>query len=579
MLTKPSNWDDLRTKEGTVCTYRVLVGDDVYTSLEDIEDDSLKISRTLFTAGNLIGNTPCFTLECCLRLAGRGIPRGAEVKAQVALKNGDMVTDFIPLGTFKVYRRQSYSDGWVKLTCRDKMQMANQGFFQKEVVDSEWPKSMITVLRESAAQVGVEIDPRTVINEGDAWIVTPPVGQSIRSVWSAIAAAHGGNFYITPEDRLLLVVPRMTEDSEIELECSMDGYELLGDGIEINQVTLKINSEAGFSSGEPGVNNIEANCPYANQVIADYVKGVLTGILYHPLSASDLWIDPAMEVHDSCWVGGSNKTLTTWSRLDTAYRLICSAKGEAESMSEPDSEYGFEDTPINQLRAQSKQFAIDAVEGMTQEEVFNKLTNNGEAQGIYIQDGKLYLNASYIQLGTILANLIKAGVLQSNNGNFRLNLDTGEVVIGGYATSQDLNNLGGMVTQQEDALEVVKKDLITIQTESGDLRLTVQGLMDNGVSKVITSTGYTFKEDGLRIQKTGQEMFNLLDHTGMYVTRAGETILQANNEGVVATDVKVRNYLIVGDHSRFEDYNDSIDSRRTACFYVEQSEEVYYGLR
>lgn len=568
MLTKPSNWDSLRNQEGTVCTYKLLIGSDVYTSRDDIEDNSLKIKRTLFTTSNLIGNTPCFTLECCLRLAGRTIPRGATVKAQVALRNGDIITDFIPLGTFKVYRRQGFSDGWVKLTCRDKMQMANQGFFQTDVVEDEWPKPMITVLRTSAAQVGVEIDPRTVINEGDDWVVTPPVGQSIRSVWSAIAAAHAGNFYITPEDKLLLITPKADGSSQLELECSEDGYELLGGGVQVDRVTLKINSEAGFSSGESGVNNIEANCPYANQVIADYVKGVLTGILYYPIKASDLWIDPALEAHDSCWVIGPSSTLTTWSSLDTSYRLVCSADGSAENMVEPDSEYGFEDTPINQLRAQSKQFAIEAVGGMTQEEVFNKLTNNGEAQGIYIQDGQLYLNASYMQLGTLLADLIKAGVLQSANGTFRVNLDTGEVVIGGYATTQDVENLGGIVDQQGSDLEAVKGDLITIKTESGDLALTVQGLIDNGVDKVTTSTGYTFKEDGLRIKKTGEEMENKLDHTGMYVYRASEVMLQANNDGVVATDVTVRNYLIIGEHSRVEDYNDGEESNRTAIFHL-----------
>ena len=60
-------------------------------------------------------------------------------------------------------------------------------------------------------------------------------------------------------------------------------------------------------------------------------------------------------------------------------------------------------------------------------------------------------------------------------------------------------------------------------------------------------------------------MKNLLDNTGMYVTRSGQTILQANDKGVEAADVTVRNYLIVGDHARFEDYA----AGRTACFWLE----------
>lgn len=40
-------------------------------------------------------------------------------------------------------------------------------------------------------------------------------------------------------------------------------------------------------------------------------------------------------------------------------------------------------------------------DGLTQEEIFNILTNGGETQGLYLKDGKLYINASYIQSGKI----------------------------------------------------------------------------------------------------------------------------------------------------------------------------------
>jgi len=63
-------------------------------------------------------------------------------------------------------------------------------------------------------------------------------------------------------------------------------------------------------------------------------------------------------------------------------------------------------------------------------------------------------------------------------------------------------------------------------------------------------------------------MENLLDNTGMYVRRSGQVILQANAAGVVATDVTVRNYLVIGTHARLEDYTGSTDGNRTACFYL-----------
>lgn len=43
-----------------------------------------------------------------------------------------------------------------------------------------------------------------------------------------------------------------------------------------------------------------------------------------------------------------------------------------------------------------------------QDEVFNKLTNGGEDQGIYIQDKKLYINANYILVGLLAGKFINA---------------------------------------------------------------------------------------------------------------------------------------------------------------------------
>ena len=47
----------------------------------------------------------------------------------------------------------------------------------------------------------------------------------------------------------------------------------------------------------------------------------------------------------------------------------------------------------------------------TQPIIFNQLTNYGAIQGLYMQNGQLYINANYIQSGTIAANLIDASQL------------------------------------------------------------------------------------------------------------------------------------------------------------------------
>lgn len=111
-------------------------------------------------------------------------------------------------------------------------------------------------------------------------------------------------------------------------------------------------------------------------------------------------------------------------------------------------------------------------------------------------------------------------------------------------------------------------EISTIKQTASEIELKVQKVMDDGVDKLTTEFGLTIDGSCVDIHRSGEEMHNSLDETGMYVRRGDEIMLQANNEGVIATDVKVRNYLIVGDHARFENYSDGSDSRRTACFWI-----------
>lgn len=69
---------------------------------------------------------------------------------------------------------------------------------------------------------------------------------------------------------------------------------------------------------------------------------------------------------------------------------------------------------VSTWRPSSSQPAADAaVEAQTQEYVFNKLTANGALQGLYMSNGDLYVNASYIKTGVLSANLITAGSMSA----------------------------------------------------------------------------------------------------------------------------------------------------------------------
>lgn len=130
--------------------------------------------------------------------------------------------------------------------------------------------------------------------------------------------------------------------------------------------------------------------------------------------------------------------------------------------------------------------------------------------------------------------------------------------------SLNLEGITSMVQSQENSLESILQDITQIKQDSDSVKVSVQAIEDNGVSKVETETGFTFDNEGLHINKSDSDIENLLDESGMYIRRNDETLLQANDDGVTAVDVTVQNYLVVGSHARFEDYADN----RTACFWL-----------
>lgn len=93
-----------------------------------------------------------------------------------------------------------------------------------------------------------------------------------------------------------------------------------------------------------------------------------------------------------------------------------------------------------------------------QDEVFNKLTNGGKDQGIYIQDGKLYINANYILAGLLAGKFINAKgikVIDKDNQTTLYIDDSGKVHI--LATEFSLQGKSVSDIATDAATEEAKK--------------------------------------------------------------------------------------------------------------------------
>lgn len=88
-----------------------------------------------------------------------------------------------------------------------------------------------------------------------------------------------------------------------------------------------------------------------------------------------------------------------------------------------------------------------------QPEIFNKLTNNGKNKGIYIQDGELYINASYILSGVLAGKLINGKGLNVTDKNGQVTLkidDDGNVYIKATEFSLEGKNISDVVASESD---------------------------------------------------------------------------------------------------------------------------------
>lgn len=122
-------------------------------------------------------------------------------------------------------------------------------------------------------------------------------------------------------------------------------------------------------------------------------------------------------------------------------------------------------TPTKWQPAPEDAIDVVPVSAEAQTTIFNLLTQNGTAQGIFLQDGKLYINGEYIQANTINADKIHGGTLSGaeiNIGNGTFTVDGN-----GKVEASNMNITGGAVNITTNTEE---KSVISLSY--GDATLT-----------------------------------------------------------------------------------------------------------
>lgn len=203
--------------------------------------------------------------------------------------------------------------------------------------------------------------------------------------------------------------------------------------------------------------------------------------------------------------------------------------------------------------------------------------------GSFGQKTQWSYNASDAQTegnSSTLGEVISETIARVDKVNKTITLLASEVEASGEKSSAlevGTQTISGTVTELskyvDETIEGINQELATIR-ETANAALTKDEFLlefdkeiSDGVNKVVTTTGYSFDEEGLTVSKTGSDIETTITEDGMTVYRSGDSVLVVNNEGVKAEDLHATTYLIIGANSRFEDWT-SNGEPRTGCFFV-----------
>ena len=430
MQTVPAKWNDILAGDYQV-DFKAVINGKTYTYGEI---KSARITKSMMDKLT-IGQATSAMLDMVFEPNG-AIPTAAEIKCYIRLANYDPTiiitdefsniiqtddgyvlaesyssySDWLPFGTFYIDTRSTDASGWMTITAYDRMLAAERDF-----PSSAGSMTMSAAVTYIANQLGISVDSRNAIAP---YNIDSPVGvYTMREVLCGIAAASGGNFVITENNKLRLIrlaSPSSTDDVPV-MSC-----DVLGDTVTIGKVTLYPDSDTQYSSGTSGY-EVQSDCIYATQVICDYVKNLLNGVTYLPYSAGTAFFNPALELGDSIKPNGKGSVLAS-----AAFTVGVSMSADIDAPIDTEVNHEYPD----QARTREERRTAQSFSEIKKTTEQIALSVQGKVDGTQVQSA-IDLNLNSLSL-SYSAGTNGASITLSKDG---VNI-TGQVKIGSIDASQ-----------------------------------------------------------------------------------------------------------------------------------------------
>lgn len=414
------------------------------------------VNRALCQTALSVGNCVSASLSLSIDPRQNVIPPSATIELNMRLADDTQQTEWRPAGTFYISKRKKNPlTGVFTLQCFDAMLKANAAYPVED--ESEWPKSVTDCIIEIAGYLSVEIDTRTweYVETGDAYTVPLPSALSLKKVLGYIGAILGGNWCITPANKLRFIplttsdfyddpilYPEATQypgdeqyptsahnasgDNRFEVLGVVGGISL-GDSLTVSGISIGNGTDTYTAGNETGyVIRIIGN-PCASQAVADDLLEKLGGLVYHPFTLSKAVYDPCAELGD--YVVSKNNVRSVLYMETATFSLAFRGNISSPEAGETEDEYPY-------IGADAE---IDALTGEVNH-LTGVVANKASIDDLYAVTAMIEnLSVSDIKTGIIHSNdyeygplpLVYPGVTQYPDDE--LFPSNGEIVLKGFA--------------------------------------------------------------------------------------------------------------------------------------------------
>ncbi len=398
---------------------------------------------------------------------------------------------------------------------------------------SKGEATLLQVAQDICNKAGVELSSTSFLNS-DKKVSVYDNTVTAREYISYIAESAGCFACIDRKGKLCF---REFGQDETEIPLEMFGEYKWGEEFKISKVSYE-DGVRSFKFGDDTRNNLWINQENMYIVNEDQVQKIynkINGLTANSFEGKTV-IDPAIDIGDKIVIDGKNVIYQGEMSLEGKFIAQISSKIQIKQKEETTVKK--ESQKVVNRRVQSR---IDQAEGKI-EQLAEETSENSEK----ITKHELDING--------ITNTVSTNTTDINN-NY-----------------QEIINKLGDKAQKDDVISLENK-VETIQNDTKYAIKVSEDIQTNGVSKVKTETGYTFDNEGLKIEKTNAKAKSKLNESGLeindatgsseesllfagYDKKTGETIVKSKN-------MTVGKYLTVGTYSRIEDYEEG-----TGVFWI-----------